>query len=90
MLVGREHPLRQWTRAITSRKTIPTVEGENGVGKTSLVSIAGYSLLQDFNGGFSRQLFVALPEAFQLLPGGNLADFRRRVYYVVARVHRAP
>jgi hypothetical protein len=85
LLVGRERPLRQLARGITSRRTIPTVEGANGVGKTSLVSIAGYSLLQDFNGGRSQQLFIALPEMFQLLPGGDLNEFRRRVYYVVAR-----
>jgi hypothetical protein len=85
LLVGRERPLRQLTRGITSRRTIPTVEGDNGVGKTSLVSIAGYSLTLDFNSGRSGQLFIALPEVFQLLPGGDLAEFRRRVYYVVAR-----
>ncbi len=31
------------------------------------------------------QLFLPLAEPFQLLPGGNLDDFRRRAYYRVAR-----
>jgi hypothetical protein len=85
LLVGRETPLRRLVRGITSADTLPTVEGDNGVGKTSLVSIAGYSLLTEFNNGQTQQLFITLPQAFQLLPGGNLDEFRRRVYYVVAR-----
>jgi hypothetical protein len=85
LLVGRERPLRRLTRGISSADTVPTVEGNNGVGKTSLVSIAGYSLSKDFSAGAISQLFVTLPEPFQLLPGGNLDEFNRRVYYAVAR-----
>ena len=85
LLVGRERPLQRLIRGITSANTLPTVEGDNGVGKTSLVSIAGYTLRKEFRDGEAQQLFVSLPEPFQLLPGGNLDEFRRRVYYAVAR-----
>ena len=85
LLVGRERPLTRLMRGITSANTLPTVEGDNGVGKTSLVSIAGYTLRKQFGDGYAQQLFISLPEPFQLLPGGNLDEFRRRVYYAVAR-----
>jgi hypothetical protein len=85
LLVGREKPLRRLIRGITSADTLPTVEGDNGVGKTSLVAVAGYDLLRAFDGKETTQLFLSLPDAFQLLPTDNLIEFRRRVYYAVAR-----
>lgn len=71
LLVGREVPLRRLSRGIPPPTPYPTVEGDNGVGKTSLVSIAGYTLLRSFKEGQTQQLFITLPEPFQLLPGSN-------------------
>jgi hypothetical protein len=48
LLVGREGELQQLRRTITSSGNHTTIEGANGVGKTSLVGIAAYTLLQDY------------------------------------------
>jgi hypothetical protein len=85
LLVGRHHELRRIVRGITSADTVPTIEGDNGVGKTSLVSVAAYTLREQFRASETSQVFIPLEEPFQLIPGGSLDEFRRRVYYAVAR-----
>jgi hypothetical protein len=42
LFVGRSKELRRLGLLLNSAATHPTIEGENGVGKTSLVSVAGY------------------------------------------------
>lgn len=85
LLVGRERELAQLAVAITSLDTHPTLEGDNGVGKTSLVSVAGYRAMQDFLEGNSPQLFVPLAEAFQLRTGDTPVSFERDVLFAVAQ-----
>ena len=68
-----------------SSRWTTTVEGSNGVGKTSLMAIAGYNLRTEFAAGRSQRLFLTRAEPFQLLPGGNLDERRRRVYCSIAR-----
>lgn len=85
LLVGREMALRSLKNAITSSALHPTVEGDNGVGKTSLVSVASYSLFQEFLSEKSGQALVPLPEAFQLTSSDTADTFANRVYYEIAQ-----
>lgn len=85
LLVGRHRPLTRLVRGITSTDTSPTIEGDNGVGKTSLVSVATYMLREKFRTSEIPQLFLPLAEPLQLVPGDSLDDFQRRVYYAVAK-----
>jgi hypothetical protein len=92
LLVGRDKELKRMLRLISSSDTHPTVEGDNGVGKTSLVQVAGYLAKKAHSEGREPQLFVPLDGIFQLTPGEDLESFRRRVYYALARAfasHRA-
>jgi hypothetical protein len=85
LLVGREKELKKLALYLSSTSTHPTIEGANGVGKTSLVSVAGYQALKRFREGQSTQLFLPLPQPFQLTSGISVVDFKRRVYLDIAQ-----
>lgn len=84
LLVGRDREIRRLLREIRSTDTHPTIEGDNGVGKTSLVSVAGYRALRDFQAGESSQLFLPMAETFQLSSTSTLESFERTVLLRVA------
>ncbi len=84
LLVGRDRELKRLLREIRSTDTHPTVEGDNGVGKTSLVSVAGYCALRDFQQGESPQLFIPVTEAFQLSSDSTPESFQRTVLFRIA------
>jgi hypothetical protein len=63
----------------------PTIEGENGVGKTSLVAVAGFQLFREFKNRRTTQALVPLRKSFQLTPGEKVADVRRRVLFEAAQ-----
>ncbi|HPT16689.1 MAG TPA: hypothetical protein PK388_05355, partial [Kiritimatiellia bacterium] len=67
-------------------------EGANGVGKTSLVNVAGYSLFTDYLEKKSDKLFIPCNRAFQLSPDMNLEAFVTDVYLETAQtlLQRAP
>lgn len=85
LLVGRERELKQLRVRLASSTLHPTIEGENGVGKTSLVSVAGYQLLKAFSNHNSAQALIPLGKAFQLGPEVTVHEFRRRVLFEVAQ-----
>src|SRR5262249_30514588 len=63
----------------------PTIEGANGIGKTSLVAVAGYRALVRHRNGETGQLFLPLPRPFQLTSGNSPDEFKRRVYLEIAQ-----
>lgn len=85
LLVGRDVELRKLAIYLSSTSTHPTIEGANGVGKTSLVAVAGFQALQRFRNNTTTQLFIPLPQPFQLTSGTAVSDFKRRVYLSVAQ-----
>lgn len=85
LLVGRDKPLASLSAAITSSALHPTIEGDNGVGKTSLVSVASYRLHRDFESGATGQALIPLRTAFQLSATDTAETFAHRVFYEVAQ-----
>jgi hypothetical protein len=85
LLVGRDNELAELTMALSSLDTNPTLEGPNGVGKTSLVSVAAYKLKKEFTDGVSSQAAIPLDSPFQLKLGEDVILFKRRVFLRVAR-----
>lgn len=79
LLVGREQDLRRLSIRLTSTDTHPTVEGDNGVGKTSLASVAGYQALTAWKSKTSQQLLIPLSEPLQLTPDDTQQSFQRQV-----------
>jgi hypothetical protein len=84
LLVGRDHEVEALIRRLTYATTHPTIEGDNGVGKTSLVSVAGYRAMEARLTGERRQYFLPLPRTFQLGLATSPDAFRREVYMAVA------
>ncbi len=85
LLVGRDTEVDTLIRRLIHQTTHPTIEGENGVGKTSLVSVAGYRAMAERLSGERTQFFLPLPRRpFQLSPGTTADGFRREVYLAVA------
>jgi hypothetical protein len=84
LLVGRAEPLRKLRNYLTSSALHPTIEGDNGVGKTSLVAVAGYQLQKTFESGSTGQALLPLPRAFQLTNSDTAETFSEKVLYAVA------
>jgi hypothetical protein len=85
LFVGRVAELRQLKLRLTSAATHPTIEGANGVGKTSLVSVAGYHARKDFEDGNTGQLLIPLQQPFQMTAGETVEAFVRRLYFALAQ-----
>jgi len=85
LLVGRKDELDSLIKYIKNSDTHPTLEGPNGVGKTSLVAVAGYKLKTEFENFQTDQALIPLPDPFQLTPDDTAASFKRRVFYKVAQ-----
>jgi DNA-binding MarR family transcriptional regulator len=83
LLVGREVELARIETLVSSATTHVTVEGPNGVGKTSVISVATYRAIKKFDND-RRQLFVALPESFHL-DNTDVSRFEADVYRRAAR-----
>lgn len=86
LLVGREREVEDLVSYLRSADTHATLEGDNGVGKTSLVFVAAYEALQEFKNGRVKQLVLPLPDAFQLEPADDgAAKLRQQVFFAIAR-----
>jgi hypothetical protein len=85
LLVGRDTELRKLKMILTSTELHPSIEGDNGVGKTSLVAVAGFQLFRAFQNGQTSQALIPLNRTFQLMPSDLVGDFRRRVLFEVAQ-----
>lgn len=84
LLVGRDGELAELATQLASSTTHPTLEGQNGVGKTSLVAVAGYKVRRRFEATGSGQLLIPMAEPFQLLPDLRTAEFVTKVFTKVA------
>lgn len=84
LLVGRDEALMDLEDALSSSALHPTIEGDNGVGKTSLVAVAGYRLKSRFISNKSNEALLPMGAPFQLTSGGTLADLSAKVYYRIA------
>jgi DNA-binding MarR family transcriptional regulator len=85
LLVGRTSELRELKTLLASTSLHPTIEGENGVGKTSLVAVAGYQLMKSFQNGHTSQALLPLGRVFQLTPRQSVDSFRRQVLLETAQ-----
>jgi hypothetical protein len=84
LLVGRDAEVQRLLRQLRSSDTHPTLEGDNGVGKTSLVAVASYEALAEFEAGEATQLLIPVAESFQLGSSMSSEDFERLVLFRIA------
>jgi predicted AAA+ superfamily ATPase len=83
LLVGREKELLQIKNRISNINSVVTVEGPNGVGKTSLILVAGYQLEREtLNRG--KRSFILQPNPMQFTAEESASEFKRKVYAQIA------
>lgn len=84
LLVGREEEVENVLVRLDSSDACPTIDGENGVGKTSVVSVATYRAQERHEEG-GGPLLLPLPAPLELGRDETALSFRRRLLFEVAR-----
>lgn len=83
LLVGRDRELKSLKNRISGLDSVVTVEGPNGVGKTSVVLVSGFQLQKETEKNGKKSILL-LPEPFQFTPEDNALEFKRKVYSRIA------
>lgn len=80
LLVGRDEEVRKLRVRLASPPKLVTVEGANGIGKTSIINVATFQCWRDFqNGGNGLAPLVPSGEVFQLSASADADDFSLQV-----------
>lgn len=85
LLVGRSSELSLLVRRINNPPRLPTLEGMNGVGKSSIVNVAGFSCYNAFLHNPDRPLYIPCRKIFQFTPTSNRDTFIMEVNFEVAQ-----
>ena len=85
LLVGRDLLVDALIRRISSYPKLATLEGLNGVGKTSIVNVATYTMLKVFLDSGTGPLYLPCRKSFQLDALQSVQDFIDEVYIEVAQ-----
>lgn len=83
LLVGRDRELRTLLSQLRNQTLHPTLEGDNGVGKTSLALVAAFRALQERRAGEAPQFFIPVTKLMQL--GTDPAEFHRQALFAVTQ-----
>lgn len=83
LLVGRSLEVRRIKSLISGFRNVITLEGPNGVGKTSLVLVSGYQLEKETESR-GKSSFLLLPEPVQFTQEDSALEFKRKVYAKIA------
>ncbi|WP_155893250.1 ATP-binding protein [Cystobacter fuscus] len=85
LLVGRENELLKLRKLLRHGPKLVTLEGANGVGKTSLVNVAAYRALSEHIATGEGPLLVPCGKMFQLRPDQDSDSFVDGVLLEVAQ-----
>jgi hypothetical protein len=85
LLVGRDVLARMLVKRLSNPAKIPTVEGLNGVGKTSLINVAVFRSYCDAIRSNVQPLFIPCETIFQLGDAVDPDEFRLNVLLEVAQ-----
>jgi hypothetical protein len=75
LLIGRDIELGSLSSALNNPPKIPTVEGPNGVGKTSLINVSAFLCYRAFMRSGAGPLLIPCDRTFQLAHDSNLERF---------------
>lgn len=79
LLKGRDKELRLLRMKLTSSDLHTTIEGQNGVGKTSLVGIATFTLYEEFlEDPENKPAFIPVDHIFQISSSENIEAFKEK------------
>jgi hypothetical protein len=85
LLVGRERELSALTRRLITPPKCVTLEGANGIGKTSLVNVAVHRLYHAFSVGTGTDLVIPCGRTFQLDSIKAASDLEQEVLHEIAQ-----
>jgi len=85
LLIGRTSELKKVMGRLKNPPKHVTVEGPNGIGKTSLVNVATYRVLKDFEDGKSTTPLVMCDDIVQFRPDESSEDFQQRACLSIAQ-----
>lgn len=85
LLVGRDVELATLMRRLSSPPKLATLEGLNGVGKTSVVNVASFKLFNEYAKTGKGPLYIPCRKIFQLNPNQDLQNFVDSVLLEVAQ-----
>ena len=85
LLVGRNATLKSLMAKIETSGKMSTIEGLNGVGKTSVVNVASYKLFNRHVTTGEGPLFIPCRRVFQLDPNRDVQEFILAVLMEVAQ-----
>lgn len=83
LLRGRDDDIREVMNKLHRRGRITCIDGQYGIGKTSLVNVATYKCLQAFKRGDTAQVLLPCKTSFQLREDLDVDGFTRQVLYHV-------
>lgn len=85
LLVGRDTETNQLLRRLFNPTASVTVEGLNGVGKTSLVNVALFKAYQSFFNDETKTLYIPCAKTFQITVDTSVEEFVSNLYLEVAQ-----
>lgn len=85
LLIGRAAELQTLKRRLLNPPKIATIEGLNGVGKTSLVNVAAYQVYTEALSGWDGPLMIPCNTIFQLNANKDAEEFIDEVLMAVAQ-----
>lgn len=85
LLVGRDFEIDQILRRLFNPPASVTIEGLNGVGKTSLVNVSLFNAYQSFFNEKTKTLFIPCGKTFQITAETSVEEFISSVYLEVAQ-----
>ncbi len=85
LLVGRPEATAALRRRIASGNKLATVEGLNGVGKTSVVNVSSYQLFKQHLEKGEGPLFIPCRKVFQIRLDSDIENFVDSVFMEVAQ-----
>lgn len=85
LLTGRNVELQELATQLVNFPKFPTIEGLNGVGKTSIANVAAHLLFHQYLSEPTGPLFIPCRKIFQLTLDKSLAEFSDEVFFEVAQ-----
>lgn len=84
LVVDREAEVKKLVRRVQESDKVPTLEGPNGVGKTSIINIALHRLLMQSKRDENEPMFIPCRCSFQINKGKGAEEFLDEFYLQVA------
>ena len=84
LMVDREQEVNKLIRRIQEGDNIPTLEGPNGVGKTSIVNVALHRAFSHSKANPNEPMFIPCRCSFQINQDKSIEDFIDEIYLQIS------